>query len=387
MRLFLMYLGFLSLFGFNSYASGNYDLYIISNQDNVGDHNQAKGIAKAMEEISPPFIVEDLNIRAVSPCEIKDKIEKSLVNRKVIVIGAGEGGLLGIQDLTPNPNLIIALTSHMFLKGYKNQEIKKTVSYIALPSHASDPLKTELGEKLIETIGVAHNRQAEVADKTYKEWGKELPQCTNYLGVILGGDAPTPEKVIKLFTEEDAINLANYVTKIAKSDCVLILNGPRTGKHNSNGNENQSVHRNGYSDPITLLFKKTLEENGIKSFKVFDFQHNTEDNKGHLSPYNAFDLVVGALRAKGGTLLVPGESTTSISEAIDTMPAGKVLVYLNSAMNEVHKGHVASELQASRVSVLENYEEVRLPSANSNNIVPSAAKTIAQALLKTINLK
>lgn len=378
--------GLLALFSFLSLITSEVHalkLYLLSNHTNTGDHNQLLGIAAAFEKLSDQHSqVVDLNTKTNSPAQIKAKIESDLSHEKIIVIGSGEGGIEGIKDLSPNPNLTICLTSHMFLESYKDPNLLKKVNFIALPIHVSTEIKDQLGEKLIETIGVAHNRQAEVAEATYHEWGqKELPACKTYLGVVLGGDAPIPgpSKDMKLFTEEDATQLANYVAQNAVPEaCILVLNGPRTGKHDPDKKEILTVHREGHSDRITELFEQKLRENGIKHMKVFDFQHGSQ------ARYNSFDLALGAVKAaRNGKMIVPGESTSIVSEAIDTLSPGQVLVYENGAMNEVHKAHITSELTAGRVSVLQNYTNVSRET-NSEEPKPSAAAVIAKRLWEAV---
>lgn len=391
MKKFLVYIGFLSLISFEARAL---KLYILSN-NNVGDHNQALGIAAAFAKLSDQNVsIEDLNTKALSAFEIKDKIKRDLASEKVVVLGVGEGGIGGLAEVSKHPNLTICLTSHMFLGQYKDKDLLEKVDFIALPTHVSAEEKEILGSKLIETTGVAHNRRADM--ETYDEWKKELPPADIYLGVYLGGDAPTPTNEIKIFTEEDALRLADYVIAKAKeinergmTACILVLNGPRTGKFDAEKEEIATVHREGKSDHITELFEKKLADKGIE-YKVFDFQYNTPENKEWVSSYNAFDLVAGAVRTTKGKMIVPGESTSVVSEAIDilpfesidTMPPGKVLVYHNSAMNDVHHAHVKSELEAGRVSVLENYQDIKVPDSDDVEPKPSAAKVVAQELVE-----
>lgn len=390
MKRLLVCAGLISLISLEAHAL---KLYLVSNHDNVGDHNQALGIGGAFEQLSPEKVsVEDLNTQLHTSLEIKDKIEKDLVQGKVIFIGTGQGGVDGVKDLPKDPNLMTCLTSHMALEQYKDPVLLKKVDFIALPTHVSSDVKKELGEKLIETIGVAHNRRPDMT--TYDEWQKELPSADVYLGVYLGGDAPALNKEMKFFTEDDASRLADYV--IAKVEeinergvkpCVLVLNGPRTGKHDNNGKEILTVHREGQSDAITEHFSKKLADKDIE-YKVFDFQHNTPENKKWVSAYNAFDLVLGAVRATNGKMIVPGESTSVISEAIDVLPSEpigttapeKVIVYHNTAMHDVHKAHVASEQEAGRVAILENYQDI-IPPSDTEAAKPMASKVIAQKLL------
>jgi hypothetical protein len=364
-------------------------VYLLSNHDNAGDHNQVLGISEALKKVSKKDLsIQDINTKNIDPAEIRNQVEKDVSLEKIVVIGAGEGGIDGIKDLQPHPDsLKICLTSHMFLDRFQDPAVLSKVDYIALPSQALDKYRDIIGNKLIETIGVAHNRQPDVPDETYVKYSSsELPSCKTYLGVILGGDAPMPppSKDIKHFTKEDALQLADYVSKTVKDECVLILNGPRTGKYDENNKEVTTVHRAGNSDPITEAFQKKLTDDGVKTVKVFDFQHNTPENKKWGVPYNSFDLVVGALRAnEGGMMIVPGESTSMISEAIDTLPPCKVLVYKNSAMNDVHNAHVQSELDAGRVSILEDYQTIKAPAPDSCKSKFSAAQVIAQKLWET----
>lgn len=374
MKSLFLGLSFVFLTSWNAHAL---KLILLSNHDNAGDHNQVLGIASVLESMaSPKIITEDFNTKTISSKELQTQVSNDLLQGRVIIIGAGEGGIEGLTDISPNPNLIICLTSHMFLKEFEDIKLLNKVNFIALPSHVAANFKSLLGQKLIETTGVSHNRQADLANKAYSEWGKkELPQnCSTYLGVILGGDAPTLMKEIKLFTEEDAVRLAAFTVKTAGNACVLVLNGPRTGKHDATKQEIMTVHRQGYSDRITELFQKELLAHGIKTIKLFDFQHDTK------TPYNSFDLVIGAVKATGGMIIVPGESTSMISESIDTLPSKSVLIYEDSAMNEVHSAHVASELAAGRASVLKNYCEIEAPPLNRADPKSGAAKVIAEKL-------
>jgi len=357
-------------------------LYLLSNHGNAGDHNQALGIERAMNELSTEKLtLEDIDTTKVTPAEVMKKVEHDLTTQKVVIVGIGEGGVKGVQDLSPQKNLIIALTSHMLLKDYENSDLQNKVNYIALPAHVSLLEKKRIGNKLIETTGVSHNRQSLDVDKTYADYKKELPESDTYFAVVLGGDAPSPTKEIKHFTTFDADKLAQYViAEVKKTNRqVLVLNGPRTGKYDENGQEIPTSHKNGSYDFVTAHFVKTLES-GLdkKNIKVLDFQFKDKP------PFNTFDLVLGALKEKEGTILVPGESTSMISEAVDNLPQGKVLIYENGAMNNVHTAHVNSELRAGRASVLKDYQTIQTPEIATTTKTPSAAQVIAKRLVQDL---
>lgn len=370
---------------FTAFEAQALKIYLLSNHDNAGDHNQTLGIHAAFNKLSQEeSSVEDIDTKIIKPSAIKAKVDEDL-HEKVIVIGAGEGGIDGIAELTQHPNLVTCLTSHMCLDRYKDPTLLRKVDFIALPTHVASDVKQELGAKLIETTGVAHNRQLDMA--TYEKWKTELPPAKAYLGVYLGGDAPTPTKEMKLFTKDDAARLADYVVakvqemnpQNLKEVGILVLNGPRTGKFDAEKKEDPTVHRAGKADPITDFFGQKLAESGV-NYKIFDFQH-TPENK---PPYNAVDLAAGAVNVTGGTMVIPGESTSVISEFIDTLPKGKVIVYHNSAMNEVHQAHVESELNAGRVYVLKEYKDIEAPVAREGKAIPGASQVIAQVLFQAV---
>lgn len=368
----------ISLLTFSAASVSAEELILLSNHDNAGDHNQVLGIAEAFKKLVPNITVKDINTKTTSTNAIKDMITSV---DKTIVIGSGEGGILGIQDLKPQKNLVICLTSHMILEGYKNPDLIKKVNFLALPIHASDTLSAEWKDKLINTTGVAHNRSSKDAQQAYGLGKGSLPSpCASYLAVYLGGDAPTPQKVTKLFTEAEAQKLADYVAKNAGNSCILVLNGPRTGKHDARLQEIKTAHRDGKLDHVTAAFKEKLESQvAPEKVKIYNFQF------GQDLGYNTFDLVLGALLENDGKILAPGESTSVISEAIDVLPAGKVTIYTNGAMNEIHEKHVMSEAGAGRASLLLDYQNFQdLKSGEKQVSSKSAAQTIADRLWQAV---
>lgn len=362
-------------------------LYLLSDHGKVGDHNQVLGIKRAFENIAydqnqEEILFEDLDTKKISSSEIQKKIEKDKETNKVIVVGAGEGGIDGIQQFPQNPYLMICLTSHMFLERYKDPELLKKVMFIALPTHDTSFDHEKMGRKLIETIGVAHNRQVKGANSAYQKYQSKLPEGKTYLGVVLGGDAPTPTKEINLFTKEDAEKVAKYAIKRAQETnaTLLVLNGPRTGQHTREKEKIPTAHREGKLDAVTAHFKDILETKlGKERVKVFDFQFDQKP------PYNSFDLVLGVVRATHGEMLIPGDSTSMISEAIDTMAPQRIIVYENSAMNEVHHAHIASEFEAGRAAILKD-QIVTVPSLTTKEPYPSAASVIAGRLWDDMNI-
>jgi Mitochondrial fission ELM1 len=319
---------------------------IFLDQDQMGDKNQALGVYEAYQRWEPntqkveiPVNDRELLRTAVTKAAKEDE-------KKPIVLAVGEKTVIPLSEVLPLKEAITVHLCHMVTTNH--EKLIDKVDHLALPAHTISQLVVpkESRTKLIETIGVAHNRQVSQIEKACNENTAKLPQAAEFMGVMLGGDAPTPEGKILLFTEDNARQLARFIAKEQGNRHLVITNGPRTGKFDPKTmEENKTVHRMGVKDPVTLAFVEELEKNLVKpeQYTLFDFQFGQKSD---------MDVILGLLRAHKAELYVPGESTSSISESIDVMPDHAVTVYENVAMNEVHKAHVKSEVGSVRVSLL-----------------------------------
>jgi hypothetical protein len=145
--------------------------------------------------------------------------------------------------------------------------------------------------------------------------------------------------------------LAAYIAPLVKQQNahLLILNGPRTGKHDQKtGKVIETSHRNGHTDHITTTFIEGLKVHGLvpgQDFTLLDFQFGKP---------SVYPVVLGALYVTRSPIFVAGESTSMVSEIVDCLPKGLVTAYTNNAMNENHVRHFKSEQAAGRIAVLEN---------------------------------
>lgn len=72
-----------------------------------------------------------------------------------------------------------------------------------------------------------------------------------------------------------------------------------------------------------------------------------------------------------------------ISEAIDLMQAGAVIIYMNEAMNENHKKHVLSEFENNRAHIME--DGIVKKSAISEKKSPSTREVVARTVIEGLN--
>ncbi|MBA3813729.1 MAG: hypothetical protein H0X26_04455 [Alphaproteobacteria bacterium] len=346
-----------------------------------GDESQVRGVVKAYSHLHKDVEVTEFNVGDEEKLRASVKNAVSRKEEKPIVLAVGEKTVASCGNPFPFEGATTVHLCHMITTHHPSLVGK--VDYIAVPIHAmGDFAKTveNTNTKLIATIGVAHNRQIEEIEQVYASEKAKLPENVSHTGVILGGDAPTPDGKTQLFTEANARELARYIAPLIKDRHLLITNGPRTGKYDPRTKEEiKTAHRDGKRDHITLAFLDELEKSEIspKQYTLFDFQFG--------SPSKDMDLLLGAVNVTKGEMLVAGESTSSISESIDVMPAGAVIVYDTTSMNQVHNAHVKSELDTVRIKYLpmgyngltEN-KEASVDTAQKS----SAAETIAAALIK-----
>ncbi len=244
-----------------------------------------------------------------------------------------------------------------------------------MPSHALDKQNTKLAGVntiLLTTNGVAHNMQVSDIESEYGAFKSMFSSFDKYLAVILAGDVPE-NGTYHCYTNKEAEKLAEYVSNLALKNnyFVLVSNGPRTGKYDCQNNKELSVHeKDSIMDTVTSSFQRVLQENRVP-FKLFDFK------KGQPSMYKA---ILGAvLYNKHSLIIVPGESTSMVSETVDMLPAKTVTVYYNSTMNETHKRHIKNEFNEGRVSIIDENMHLHLPN-NMRAKYYSASENIAKGI-------
>lgn len=361
-------------------------LYLLFDSTKVGDKNQVYGVAGALEQQFPPFVRKEFDC-STGKQEFLNTLKTlgQSSQDRVLVVAAGEGAIPVLQQLSPQDHIVIAYSSHQYTPGQAS--LKDVVDAIVLPTHVVTPeIKNTFADgraTLVETIGVPHQLSPEAVQKAYTENKARIPDASPYVGVILGGDAPTPEKDMRYYTVSEAQKLADYLVGQEPGKYLLILNGPRTGKHDQQTGEVMTdSHRQGKLDLVTVAFVEGLKEKGLtqgKDFQIFDFHF------GDTTPY--YPIVLGALSAKGGRLYVAGESTSMVSESVDCLAAGCVIAYTNQAMNANHGKHLISEQTAGRIQVLREAAgqwTLEKAQANSSQKSQSAAAVVAEKIAECL---
>ncbi|MEY3196995.1 MAG: hypothetical protein RLZZ59_363 [Pseudomonadota bacterium] len=376
-----------------SFSQNNSALMIlIINPKYAGETGQMKGVARYLKD-NIERQNESIEIKEVESEDL-DKVLNILSsykgNKKPLILGAGNTGIKVLKAIKSQfPSVLSIYLAHQLFNGYetliKTSSNTNGVNLMILPKHVITPsFAASINNsetKLLEVIGVAHNITRQDLVKEYEEYKSEIPgiDTENYTVAILGGDAENPDGSWLYFTKEDALKLAKNIEKHLPQDGHLfVLNGPRTGKHNIDGSENKEAHRSEKLDPITEAFVDYFRYH--KGLKVFNFIYGK---------HGMYKAVLGKLTdVKDATLWVPGESTSMISETIDTLGGDKkvkILVYEHSAMSKVHKSHVKSEHAVYRVRVVSSDGKMSELTESSEVSTASAAKSAADVIMKLFN--
>ena len=371
---------------------GDTYVYLLYDGARAGEKNQVLGVAHSLTEIAPLSIIRkefDLKDQAKFIADIQKNFSVNTPN-KGIVVAAEVTSIDVLRQIKPQKNIVIAHSSHQFTQDHAS--LKDVADIVALPRYIVTSEVSKVIESpqttLIQTAGVPHNLSPKSIEEAYQNNKDSIPFAPQYLGIILGGDAETPEGKLLFYTVEEAEQLADYVASQAKEKQahLLILNGPRTGKHDQKtGKLIETSHRDGNLDTITTAFKDGLLKHGLtegKDFTIFDFQFGKP---------SAYPVVLGALLKTKGPIFVAGESTSMVSETADCLPKGFVTAFTNNAMNENHHKHCTSEREAGRINILENtngnwqFLEAK-ESADSKDSRP-ASQIIAESIKKRFEEK
>lgn len=336
------------------------------NKRNAGDDAAAIATAKATQD-KIGGDVEQINISE------PNQLENLRPENGVIVIGSGSHMLDTMRDLKlKNSTITTCFAAHQIPDNIV--DYLPHLDLVAFPQHVlNEENLTTFKNKLIKTIGVAHNLTSEDLAKEFEKRQNEIPAADKYLLVILGGDAQLQGDQYQYYTAQEAAKTAQYAAQQVKDEgyFLLVTNGPRTGMLNPTDGTKLGTHRPVTNpeykiDPVSQAFLDELTTQKISGdqFKFYDFKFL---ENGVDSAYKA--LLHATKQTPKSSVLVPGESTSMISECCDMLPREAVLVVPNNAMNNNHKSHVKSVIDSSYAMSLD---------VESNEISSNLAAAILQ---------
>ena len=335
-------------------------VYAVFDQSKVGEANMIGAIYQAL-----PKVCDTWSFVTMTPKHIESSLAQDKSGTRVVVT-AGQFGIEFIKSgVFPSHTKILLCTHQWFDSMNDLRDV-----YITMPEHAIDETIRNIAQTqrltLLPTQGVLHTMSAEALAN---EDISAIHLTDAKVGIILGGDAETPDGGWKVFSVENAQRLANEIAKFQKrtGDKLLITNGPRTGR-------SATAHKTEELDVISAAFLQELEREGLVNgtdFEFFNFQFGKP---------STLKAVMKIVMNNKGFMIVPGESTSSISEILAVMPAS---IYAHDAMNEQH-GAFVEKLTRSHSTAL---WPLVPDSASMETYVPlpSQAVVVFEELLKYVS--
>ncbi|AVP87125.1 hypothetical protein phytr_1660 [Candidatus Phycorickettsia trachydisci] len=257
--------------------------------------------------------------------------DNPLLKTKNIIIGAGVGGAKVFHQVVPPK------TYHVLLTWQWLEDMKDLASgtIVVMPEHAIDKnfdiIKDKV--KLITIKGVLHTRDLKSVQKESTTGIDPLTQ----LIVMLAGDTQQSDGSWLLY---DEAMITEFLSQLPARAKILILNGPRTGKHRI-GELGIAVDQTAHNTTTDYITQIAMDTSQKTSWKVVDFKFGTPSLWGPALKFCLDHPQVG--------LVIPGESTSMISEALSL--GIRPIIYTHEAMTTISRKYVESLAQENKISL------------------------------------
>lgn len=336
---------------------------------NIGDVANANSIFNKLlkksniKERVDIDVNEDFNL-------IADKY--SSIKQKDIVFAVGEKAMgflnyLHKNELIDKQESKIAAIIHQY-----DERIKEVpLDYISLPEVVID---SEEKKNIINNISSStltfsvptNNPSIELLKQSYDNWNiANKPSLEHsYIIVMLPGDAPDSKNNMQFFTKESADFLFEDIKNLwinkASKHKIVIHNGPRTGRYDSNSGDISCDHESEEIDQISKYFLSLFDNSSIE-YQFFNFSFKLENGaKKAISVFNQL-LYISQTENKDNYFIVPGESISMLGQIPLYLEANKIIVFKPSSMNEAHESVFNSAVKHNYISYFDNNKEVITP--------------------------
>lgn len=319
------------------------------------------------------------------------------LNHKDIVFAVGEKAMSFLSYLHKNGLIdkresIVAATIHQYDDGIK----KIPLDYLALPAVVLD---NEEKRKVVANINSftltfsvpTNNPSTDILKQSYDNWNIDnKPSLENeYIIIMLPGDAPDSKNNIRYFTKQSAELLFEDIKKLwlknSSKHKIIIHNGPRTGRYDSESGEISCNHESEEMDQVSQYFLSLFERSNIE-YQFFNFYFKIEN--GTKTPVSVFNqlLYLSEGENKDNYFIVPGESVSMLGQIPLYLESNKVIVFKSSSMNEAHELVFNSAVEHNYVSYFDDNSEVVKPN-NSKKRENDDVSEIVDDFITDLDLK
>ncbi len=295
---------------------------------------------------------------------LREEINKNEIlnaSKFKIILGAGINGCQAFKS-KPQQNEINVLLTWQWLDNLTDID---NSTFLVVPEHAIDHRFEDLqkrGVKLILISGVIHNKTQE---NIMKEEIVDIDPSTQYIAMLAGDTQQEDGK----WTKFDRNMLLGFLKFLPEDKKILILNGPRTGKFKENLEE---MDMEAHKTSVDYITKAVMKKN-IPNWKVMDFKYG---EKSYWEKALKFCLLHTDV-----ALILPGESTSMISEALGLgiLP----VIYNHEAMTKNSLNYINILAGEQKILI---YPKMGKKIYNQNPVADQKAKIIKELVEITKNL-
>lgn len=365
------------------------------NPENLGDDKNAIGTARAlMQQFGLEGPIETFDLKQGTEA-LRSRV-KGLAKGDFVVIGAGERSLKPLAALKDLLNVTTSWSGHQ--KSSIIYDHDREIDSIHLPAYATNTGDKGLRHLITTPFGVPNDKHAIDYSAEYDKWQESsanpIRHADAYIGIMLGGDAPTAEGEIRRYTPTEAKAFGRWIGEQAlkSGQNVLVTNDPRTGKYEPEDLERYnselaytlsmkeppdliskpSIQKNIHChradpDPVSQAFLDGLKEGGLpeERWQFFDF----------IPGHSALDAITGAVeKTKGSRFYMAADSASGLSELVENMKRtaedpDKIFAYTTGSINGTHHAQIDGLFSADYIGIV-------LPDKNPVNILePEQWKT------------
>lgn len=251
-----------------------------------------------------------------------------------IVIGAGISGCEAFK-LLPEPGVTNILLTWQWLEQMKDLA-QDTI--IVVPEHALDENFNSIQAKvrIIKIDGVLHSR---TLNNIAKEKSELINQSTELI-VMLAGDTQQQDGTWKLYTQQ---MVSELIRALPTDKNILFLNGARTGKY-KNIDGIITLDEMAHKTKIDNITQFVIEASINKPWKVIDFKFGQDSLWGAALKF--------CLDNPKALLILPGESTSMISEALTL--GIRPIIYKHGAMTSTSERYINNLVNQGKVILYSN---------------------------------
>ncbi len=366
-------------------------LFLLTNPEYAGDNNQLQGISMTLAIPAERRSVPESEFRM-------EQLEEG-----DIVLLCGDHGLGFIASIKKSqPKAHVIWSGHQWFSDFNHLTVWPDVLAIPKAVYASKANLIPSGVVVVPTDGVAHCiNDASILDSMAKFKGllPSDPSFTTHVGIVIAGDAPTPEKIMKYFDAEDAELQAMHIVRHMKDNglghkntALLIMDGPRTDKHDPEAvcavgmPYAPDPHRSGHVGASARAFINVLEKEfpGQLFFNNFQFGEESAYKPAMHSVIQTALKKTSGFEGWNAVWYVPTESVTMLAESAFLSGKGiPVIAYCPKSTNESHMEGVSDARQSGQITLWNEPLPAHVKWAGAR----PAAEAIAEAIQAFISVQ